>query len=313
MKHRIPVLAIFAVVAAVLAAVSIARTQPRHETTAPPLPPPRAEFAKTVAAVGLIVSNSENIEIGCERSGVVSAVHVRAGDSVRRGEPLFELDVRHLRADLEEATTAVAVARAGVGVAESALADVSQQLALVLAVTDSRATSKDEIERRRHAVGTAEAQLAQAQAHVEASEARRNRAEVEIERSIVRAPIDGRVLRVDVRAGEYAVAGPSAEPLVVMGNIDPLFVRVDVDEQEASRVKPDARASAALRGNADIRSPLRFVRFEPLVIPKRSLTGDAAERVDTRVLQVIYEIERNDARFVVGQQMDVFIEAGGAS
>jgi RND family efflux transporter MFP subunit len=313
MKRRIPVLPLLAIVTAVLAAVSIARTQPRQERAAPPLPPPRAGFAKTVAAVGLIESNSENIEIGTERSGVVSDVHVRAGDGVKRGDPLFELDVRHLRADLAEAETAIEVARAGVAVAESALADVRQQLALVLAVTDSRATSKEEIERRRHAVETADARLAQARANVAAAEARRDRAEVEIERSIVRAPIDGRVLRVDIRAGEYAAAGPAAEPLVVVGDVDPLFVRVDVDEQEASRVKPDARASAALRGNADIRSPLRFVRFEPLVVPKRSLTGDAAERVDTRVLQVIYEIERHDPRFVVGQQMDVFIEAGGRS
>jgi len=313
MKRRIPILPIFAVVAAVLAAVSIARTQPRHPKTNPPLPPPRAEFATNVAAVGLIESNSENIAIGSETSGVVSKVHVQAGDSVDRGDPLFELDVRHLRAELAEAQTAIEVAHAGVAVAESALADVRQQLALVLAVTDSRATSKDEIERRRHAVETAEAQLGQARANVSAAEARRNRVEVDLERRIVRAPIAGRILRVDIRAGEYAIAGPSAEPFLVMGNVEPLYVRVDVDEQEASRVRPDAPATASLRGNTAIRSPLRFVRAEPLVVPKRSLTGDAAERVDTRVLQVIYQIERNDPRFVVGQQMDVFIEAGGKS
>jgi len=73
-------------------------------------------------------------------------------------------------------------------------------------------------------------------------------------------------------------------------------------------VHPQAPAVAALRGDASIRSPLRFVRIEPLVIPKRSLTGDSSERVDTRVLQVLYEIERKDPRFFVGQQMDVFIE-----
>ena len=67
-------------------------------------------------------------------------------------------------------------------------------------------------------------------------------------------------------------------------------------------------AVAALRGDASVRSPLRFVRFEPLVVPKRALTGDSAERVDTRVLQVVYELERTDQRFFVDQQMDVFID-----
>jgi HlyD family secretion protein len=51
------------------------------------------------------------------------------------------------------------------------------------------------------------------------------------------------------------------------------------------------------------------VRFEPFVLPKKSLTGDSTERVDTRVLQVIYRVERDDLRLFVGQQMDVFIDA----
>ena len=53
---------------------------------------------------------------------------------------------------------------------------------------------------------------------------------------------------------------------------------------------------------------LRFVRIEPFVIPKRSLTGDSAERVDTRVLQIIFELDRPEVPLYVGQQVDVFIE-----
>ena len=64
-----------------------------------------------------------------------------------------------------------------------------------------------------------------------------------------------------------------------------------------------------VRGNAELKAPLRFVRFEPYVVPKRSLTGDSTERVDTRVLQVIYSVEREDAQLFVGQQLDVFIDA----
>jgi HlyD family secretion protein len=73
-------------------------------------------------------------------------------------------------------------------------------------------------------------------------------------------------------------------------------------------VHPDAKATAAVRGNADLKAPLTFVRFEPFVIPKKSLTGDSTERVDTRVLQVIYRVEDNSLPLFVGQQMDVFIE-----
>jgi len=308
MKRRISILPIAAIVVAILAAVAVARMQPRRVPTNPPTPPPNSEFRNTVAAVGLIESSSENIRIGSHLSGIVDEVLVRAGDEVREGAPLFRLDTRHLRAALNDADAAVDVARSGVGVAEATLADMREQLALVLSVRDKRAVSEDDVQRRRHAVATAEARLAQARAAVKAAEAERERVRVEIDRSIVRSPIAASVLKVNVRAGEFAAAGALAEPLIILGNVKPLFVRVDVDEHEVARVHPEAAAVAALRGDASIRSPLRFVRFEPLVVPKRALTGDSAERVDTRVLQVLYRLERADSRFFVGQQMDVFID-----
>jgi hypothetical protein len=64
------------------------------------------------------------------------------------------------------------------------------------------------------------------------------------------------------------------------------------------------------RGSLQERYPLEFVRVEPFVVPKKSLTGDNTERVDTRVLQVIYECDPADRPpLFVGQQMEVFIEA----
>jgi len=308
MKKRIKFLPFLAIAVAIVAAVAVAAMQPRRKPTNPPAPPPASEFQHTVAAVGLIESSSENIRIGSHLSGIVDQVLVRAGDDVASNAPLFRLDTRHLRASLADADAALDVARTGVGVAEATLADTKQQLDLVLAVRDKRAVSEDDVQRRRYAVTTAEARLAQARAAVKAAEAESHSVQVEIDRSTVRAPIAGTILKVNVRAGEFAAAGALAEPLIILGTVKPLYVRVDVDEHEAARVRPEAPAVAALRGDASIRSSLHFVRIEPLVVPKRALTGDSSERVDTRVLQVLYEIERSDPRFFVGQQMDVFIE-----
>ncbi len=134
-----------------------------------------------------------------------------------------------------------------------------------------------------------------------------------LERSVVRAPMDGDVLQVKVHPGEFAPAGVTATPLVLLGRLKPLHIRVDVDEHEAWRVRPEATATAAVRGNTNLKSPLAFVRFEPFVIPKKSLTGDSTERVDTRVLQVIYRVEDDTLPLFVGQQMDVFIEDSNIS
>ena len=83
---------------------------------------------------------------------------------------------------------------------------------------------------------------------------------------------------------------------------------MDIDENDIPRFRPNLPGVAKPRGNASQEFGLRFVRVEPYVIPKRSLTGGNTERVDTRVLQVIYAIETTGRPLYVGQQMDVFLD-----
>ncbi|UJS18043.1 MAG: HlyD family efflux transporter periplasmic adaptor subunit [Candidatus Jettenia sp.] len=155
----------------------------------------------------------------------------------------------------------------------------------------------------------ADSKLAQARAEVTSAKAQIKETKVNLDRIIVRAPVDGEILQVKIHPGEFAPAGITQTPLILMGDTDPLHVRVDVDENDAWRVRPLSPAVAFLRGNREVKTPLKFVRFEPYVIPKKSLTGDSTERVDTRVLQVVYRFEHTDLPVFVGQQMDVFIEA----
>jgi len=319
------ILPISAVVVLTLATVSIVRTQPSRTLSEPPIAPPRATFAERVVAVGLIEASSENISLSAHLPGVVEKVLVTVGQDVRAGEPLVKLDTRALAAQLAERRSDLVTRQAGVTTANAnartaraTLADVQRNLRIAEAVADPRSISVEELSRRRSAVEIAEAnvfaadaQIAAAQAGVAAAEAAIGAVETELARSTILAPIDGRILQLRIRPGEFAPAGVTAQAWLMLGAVDPLHVRVDVDEHEAWRVKPSAGAVAQVRGNANLSTPLRFVRFEPYVVPKTSLTGASNERVDTRVMQAIYRIERVDLPLFVGQQMDVFIDAGG--
>ncbi len=296
-------------IAALWAAFAIVRTYPTRAQTNPPAPPAVSDYHDTIAAVGLVEASTENISIGSPLPGVVAKVFVTAGQTVKAGDPLFELDVRQLRADLSVREQAVSVARARAQVAEAQVADLQRQLEFAEQVRDKRAISAEELTRRRSAVETAKAGLEQVHAEIAAAASQVQAVKVDLDRSVVRAPVAGDVLQVKVRVGEYAPAAAVPTPLILLGGAKPLHVRVDVDEHEAWRVRDGARAIGHVRGNADLKAALRFVRFEPFVVPKRSLTGDSTERVDTRVLEVIYSVEREDVPLFVGQQLDVFIDA----
>lgn len=117
----------------------------------------------------------------------------------------------------------------------------------------------------------------------------------DLDRLIVRALVDGEVLQVNVRPGEF-VGAPAANALIVLGDVTQLHVRVDIDEYDIPRFVAGAPAKATLKGHPSGFFPLRYVRIEPYVVPKKSLTGENTERVDTRMLQVIYAVDADDPR-----------------
>jgi HlyD family secretion protein len=303
------ILPLIALAALSFGIISVVRSQPRTESNVPPSPPPFSPYDHAVAAEGLVEASSENISIGTPIADVVTEVPVTVGQVVKCHEPLFKLDDRQLRADLATRQADLGVAMTQVKVDSALYDDAKQQLDFAETLSDKRAISSEEFARRRFAAEAAKARLESANAQVSAAAAQVKSVETKIERTIVRAPIDGQVLQVKIHVGEFAPAGVTATPLVLLGRLQPLNIRVDVDEHEAWRVNPSAKATATVRGNASLKTPVSFVRFEPFVLPKKSLTGDSTERVDTRVLQVIYRVDNDALPLFVGQQMDVFIEA----
>lgn len=280
---------------------------------APPLAAPaKPPFAENVSGSAIIEASTQNIIVAAPVAGIISKVHVQVGQHVKAGSPLFTLDERPLEAEVSARDAAVLVAEMRVKEAEAQLAEADDQLAKVRELSDPRAVSREEVVRREMAVRTAGSRLKLAQAAVVQAHAQRKQSQVDLERLTVRAPVTGELLLVNARAGEFAAPGDGARP-IMLGDTRRLHLRVDIDEADAWRFRPGAKAVAYLRGNTSIAVPVTFVRVEPYVTPKKSLTGGSAERVDTRVLQVLFAFDRGDLPVYVGQQMDVYIESGSVS
>ena len=303
-RYGLPLLAIAGVIFAVVFVRAGNKPVPASQPVAQPA---QAPFDSYIAGAGIVEASTENISVGTVVPGIVRELYVKIGDKVKAGSPLFKIDDRDLQADLLTKKAAVESAKAGVAVDEASLAD--QQSMYVSRKEAGAGLSKDELERRRFAVLEAEAKLTLSKAAVDSANAALNATQIFIDRTTVKALVDCTVLQIKIRVGEYASLGALATPLMLVGDVDTLSVRVDIDENDAWRLKEGGRARAFMRGNRDLATDLKFVRIEPYVLPKRSLTGESTERVDTRVLQVIYSFPKDALRAYVGQQMDVFIDA----
>ena len=343
-KYLLPVVALGLLVFAIY---YVKDTRATAVDVDPPIAPARAPFDNTVAAAGMVEPKSEDINVGSPVPGIVIEVFVKEDEKVAKGDPLFRLDDRQLLAELgirqasleaaqaqldqlnkEPRQERIPVSKAQVTEAEANLAEQRDQFERVQELFNRRVASEQELVTRRTAFRAAEAKLARARAEydllmagaweyeIKVAEAAVAQAQaqvaatrIELERLTVKAEADGKVLQVNVRPGEF-VGAPANSDLIILGSVDELHVRVDIDEHDIPRFKLGGTARATIRGNPQESFPLRFVRIEPYVVPKRSLTGSNTERVDTRVLQVIYALEPGDKAVYVGQQLEVFIEAG---
>lgn len=309
-QYMLPLLAL----AGFLFAITMVIRSNRPVPVAQPVSmPAEAPFGSFIAGAGIVEPMSQNIAIGTPLPGIVKTVFVKVGDRVKAGQPLFQIDDREALADLGVRRAALGQAKAAVAEAEASLRDAVTLRDLAEAVTDRRAISTEDLKRRRNAVLIAEAKLGTARTQVSQAEAQLQAVQTTLDRLLVRAPRDAEVLQVNERPGEFAMAGPLTTPLMILGNLERLHIRVDIDENDAWRFRHGARAVAYFRGNRAFRADLTLAWVEPFVLPKKSLTGDSTERVDTRVLQVVYRFDPDQLQAYVGQQMDVYIEAPRAN
>ena len=305
LKYILPIIAVLGLLFGVYVVRSGAKPVPVSAAAAEPS---RAPFARYIAGAGIVEASTENIEISTPLPGMITEIPVRCGQEVKAGDLLFKIDTRDMEAELAVREAAVQLAKAKLPEADANLGDATRQLDFYKAVADARAITQEELSKRTFAKAAAESRLAQAKADLASAEAQLAQTRTEIERRHVRAPVSGQVLQVKIHLGEYAQVGPLSTPLIVLGDTRQVNVRTDIDENDAWRFRRGAVAVAFVRGNPKLFTRLQFVRVEPYVVPKKSLTGDTTERVDTRVLQVLYGFPHEQLDVYVGQQMDVYIE-----
>jgi RND family efflux transporter MFP subunit len=311
MKRLIFWLLILTAIAGAAASVRLVLSSRKFIPAAVPLSePPRAPFPRSIGGRGLVESVNENVRIAPALPALVGKVNVKVGDDVKAGDVLIEQDTRDAAALVAAQEAEIATLQKQLAETEVGLADKRDQWSRMEKLIATKVASEDEKQRKLFAVRSAEAQFDSMKARTAGAEAQLHRARVQLDLLTIRAPRDGRILQVNIRAGEYA-SSTSLEPLLILGQTEQFQLRADIDEDNASRIRPGMAAKAYIKGRRDVEIALRFVRIDPYILPKKSLTGESSERVDTRVLQLIYRFDRPEsASIYVGQQMDVFIDAG---
>jgi len=298
-----------------------------------------------VAGPGRVEPLSEDIKVGSEISGKLKSVLVEEGDQVRRGQVLavlqnddYRAQVASAEADLaekeavlrkivngarsEERREALAAVNEAQAVAENACIEMERRERLYR----DGVVSREEVDRYEREFKVAEARRDQAAQHyavlddpsreedrargeadVALARAQLDEARARYEKTLVRSPIDGVVLRKHHRPGESVTnSSTSPDPLVTLGDEKVLRVRMDVDENDVAKVHLGDRAYVTADAYGAWHLCGHVVRIGKEMGPKNLRTDEPTERVDKKILETLIQLDEGH-ELPVGLRVDSFI------
>lgn len=185
----------------------------------------------------------ETSEVRPQVNGLIQERLFREGDQVRRGQPLYRIDPQPYRAAVASARAALARARAAIA-SSAALQRRYGELVKINAI------SRQEYE---NSITAAQ----QAQADVAAQQAALRTAQIDLERTTVRAPISGRIGRANATTGALVTAWQTT-PLTTIQRLDPIYVDVPQSSADLLRLRRQIAAGDLSRGGGAARVRLRL-------------------------------------------------------
>jgi HlyD family secretion protein len=276
--------------------------------------------------------------------GKLARVAVDEGDEVRRGQVVAVLQngeflarVELAKATLREREAHLERLRNGARVeekreAEALLREAEAQFTMALSERDRRQTLLDrgaisrsefdfaarDVETSRARADAARERLSVVRAQTRGEDLKRAEAEIAhaeamlaearamVEKTYVRAPLDGRVLRRYRKSGE-SVSGKGDTPIVSLGDLRTLRVRVDVDETDVARLHLGQNAWVTADAYGARRFTGKVVRIGQALGRKNVRTDEPTERVDTKILETLVELDCGQT-LPIGLRVDAFLE-----
>ena len=330
----------------VLSAVNLLRSREHAVAAATPKVGAAAEARELIAAPGRVEAVSEEIRVSSELSGRLKTVNVEEGDLVQRGQVLAELQNEDYRARVAEAEADLAQreaelrrtvngareqerreAEASMHAAKAVLNNAKSEAERRRGLADRNVISRDEAERFERAYQVARAQYEQAAQHfalvdAEAREEDRAHAEAAVataraqlaearayyEKTFIRAPISGVILRKLRHTGE-SVSTQFDSPVITMADDTTLRVRLDVDEADVSKLRVGQQAYVTAEAYGQHRFSGRVIRVGRILGRKNVRTDEPSEHVDTKILETLVELDPGQ-QLPLGLRVDSFVEVG---
>lgn len=261
------------------------------------------------AAKGRVDIEGGVVRLAARRDGIVERVMVEEGDQVRAGQAVAALDGQQARLGVELARAEVSQARSAVATVRLKLASAEREERRLAPLADARIVPGQEYDRARDEVLVLKSEQASAEAAVAVASSRLRSAQSELEQRIVRAPLDGQIVRRQARPGD-GVSTLNVTPLFLFAPDAQRIVRAELEERFLAQVRPGQSAEVSLEADEATKLEAKVLRLGK-VVGARTPSDDPSEKSDLRVVECVLALDAPN--LLIGQRVIVRIrphEAG---
>ncbi len=228
----------------------------------------RGAIVDTVGATGTLQAVT-TVQVGTQVSGTIQTLYADFNSLVRRGQVLARLDPSLFETQIEQARANLIRAQADLERLRVTLEDSRTKLKRAQELAERQLIPRTELETAEVAVRSAEAQIRSSEAQVVQAQASLNQNEVNLQHTVIRAPIDGLVISRNVDAGQTVAASMNAPVLFELAaDLSEMQVVANLDESDVGRIRPGQRV--AFRVDAypaeEFVGTVSQVRLQPQVV-----------------------------------------------
>jgi HlyD family secretion protein len=266
MKKLLPIVILLAVIGA--GGAVFYANRPEKEPTVSTLTVSRGDIVDGVGATGTLQAVT-TVTVGTQVSGIVQELYADFNSIVKKGQVVARLDPSILQTQVETANANLNNANANLERQRVTLEDARQKLTRARELHARQLTTKVDLENAELAVKTAEAQLKSTESSIVQAKAAVNKAEVDLDHTVITAPIDGIVIKRSVDRGQTVAASMSAPELfIIAADLTQMQVNASIDESDVGRMRPGQVVTFRVDAypNETFHGHVKQVRLNPVTV-----------------------------------------------
>jgi len=271
----------------VLWAYSASRSKPNPLMTAAVR---QGDIENVIAATGKMDA-IERVNVGAQVSGQVKKLYIKAGDNVRKGQLIAEIDDQPQRSDLRNAQAALSVAQADLQTRQATLVRQQAQFQRLQQMVKTNAVSRQDFDTAAEAWRIAQAELTAQQARVIQAQIEVDKKQLDLGYTRIMAPIDGTVVAIVTKQGQTVNAVQSAPTIAKLAQLGTMTIKVQISEADITNIQPGQQAWFTTFANPDKRynATLRSIELAPESVMKDdALMGNSESNTVSSTNAAVY-------------------------